>query len=150
MSLWEEYAVVDPDEAMTWLGREQVKLRLFFEVQSGLERTVMYHHGGSGLEQAVPMSFDWTAVRRNLEPDVFLIFGSEGGASHPIYAIVPAQRAVVKLDVHAIAETPGVADADLLSKYLREVEVLMPVVPADRQGEARKHLRSLMRIIGPA
>lgn len=150
MPLWEEYAVLSADDALKWVGREQVKLAYFLEVQAGLERTVVFHHGGGPLDQVLPLSFDWGPVRRYLEPDIQLVFVSQDRASHPVYAIVPHQRAVVELDVHA---TVGIEQADTseqLARYLKEIESLMPSVPTDRQGEAYKHLRSLIRIIKPA
>lgn len=150
MPLWEEYAVVDITEALRWVGREQTKLKYFLEVQAGLERVVMFHHGGKEFDTPIPLEFDWVPIRRYLEPELSLVFGSEGKACHPLYAIVPSQRAVVELDVHATAEISRADSEELLSRYLKEVEDLMPTVSADRQGEARKHLRSLMRIIRPA
>lgn len=150
MSLWEEYGILSTDEALLWCGREQVKLKYFLEVQAGLERTVVFHHGDRDFETVADLSFDWMPVRRYLEPDIQLVFGSEGKASHPLYAIVPAYRAVVELDVHATAEFSGADDMQLLTQYLNEINGLMPAVSADRQGEAQKHLRSLIRIIKPA
>jgi hypothetical protein len=150
MPLWEEYAVVDPNDALRWIGREQTKLLYLLEVQAGLERTVVFHHDVTGIEQPVPMLFDWTAVRRYVDPEIQLVFGTEERASHPIYAIVPSQRSIVRLDVHATAEIPQADGVELLARYLREIEALMPSVSADRQGEAQKHLRSLIRIVRPA
>jgi len=150
MSLWEEYGILTTDEALLWVGREQVKLKYFLEVQAGLERTVVFHYGDRDFEEVVELSFDWNPMRRYLEPEIQLVFGSKGKANHPLYAIVPNYRAVVELDVHATAEFSGVDNMQLLTQYLTEITSLMPSVSADRQGEAQKHLRSLMRIIKQA
>jgi hypothetical protein len=147
VSLWEEYGIFSTNDALKWFGREITKLKYFLEVQAGLERTVVFHHGDNGLETVAALSFDWNPIRRYLEPDIQLVFGSEGKANHPLYAIIPTFRAVVELDVHATAEFSGVDNMQLLTQYLNEINSLMPSVSADRQGEAQKHLRSLIRII---
>jgi len=150
MSLWEGYGILTVDEALVWLGRDETKLKYLLEVQAGLERTVVYHHGDNDFETVATLSFDWNPVRRFLEPDIQLVFGTEGGSTHPLYAIVPSHRAIVELDVHATAEFSGADNMQLLTQYLNEITSLMPSVSADRQGEAQKHLRSLIRIIKPA
>jgi hypothetical protein len=150
MPLWEEYEVLSANDALKWVGREQTKLAYFLEVQAGLERLVVFHHGGGEFDQVLPLSFDWGPVRRYLEPDIQLVFVSQDRASHPVYAIVPFQRAVVELDVHATVGVQQADESELLARYLKEIESLMPSVPTDRRGEAFKHLRSLTRIIRPA
>jgi len=150
MPLWEEYEILNTDQALQWVGREQSKLVYFLEVQAGLEKVVVKHHSGGDLEVVPQLSFNWDPVRRYLEPDIQLVFGSEGKANHPLYAIVPLRRAVVELDVHA---TTGISRADdmvMLTRYLNEIESLIPSIPVDRRGEAFKNLRSLIRIIKPA
>jgi hypothetical protein len=154
MPLWEEYPIVNVAEAMLWVGREVDKLRYFLEVQAGLERAVAFHHNdeevGDELTPSLGLSFDWRPIQRYLDPDVVLIMGSDGNVSHPIYAIVPSQRSVVELDVHATTEIPRAGTDYLLARYMKEIEILIPSVSVDRQGEMFKHLRALMRIIKTA
>jgi len=151
MPLWEDFDVITVEQSLAILGREGQKLRYLYEVQAGLERTVVFHHkSGEGLEVELKLSFDWMPVRRSLDPDVLLILGSDGSVAHPVYAIVPAARSIVELDVHAAADIPRVDTGTLLARYLREIEAMVPSVSADRQGEVYKHLKALQRITKPA
>jgi hypothetical protein len=102
--------------------------------------------------------YDWTPVIRECFPDVLIVMsGSDRRIRQfPVYAVVPGagewfeiHSNPEQLEFIRLAAVPSAGDGGGSGNPLDELRKMISSVPADRRGEAEKHLRALVRIITP-
>lgn len=154
---------MDGDTSRTLSYTERRKVYNLIQTYLTVQDTWYFHKSLSygSLEQDADKSgwyFDWEPIVRECFPEVLVVMSGERREERrfPAYVVVPRVGEWIELSSNPdqLAETakdvePSFRVGETMMDGIKSLRKMSPLLPAERVGEAMKHLNALQRLIKP-